>query len=819
MRCSNSLPSMMAWSVMAAGVALVTPAALAQDECTSAVTVTAGVPANFDTTTATPSADPPSDAQCAGTFLNWANSPDVWFRFVATQGGIVDFSTCQAGSYDTSMAIYRGATCATITQIACNGDGTGESGCQIYYSRVAGVSAQAGDVFYIRIGGYNAETGTGTLRVTFAPVSGACATATGECGQPHGGLGCNDPVCCAATCDFNPICCEIEWDVSCVEAAVDACGLFFYQCSGGGPVNNCATNATVVTASGSRPFNSVGATRDGPNHAAGTCQSGNEFFYNDIWWRVPVVANGTLAISTCGTTPYDNKLAVYDMGTDPASYNYNNLPTTLVGCNDDGAGGNCFLTDGVTNYASAMSVNVQAGRTYLVRMGSYNDGETGSGSISFTVPTPCQLDTPTQGEAEACGSATNNGCNAGGATESILIGATVAGTFWADGGTRDTDFYRLSVAEDTQVTVSVKSASFARVLILGGDITAAACAGITTVATGAGACPAVATACLRAGEYFIFVGPSDAAGGAIFEGIPCGSGALNEYTMRVTGTPATCPVFLANSCAQPGPNSATINNDNTTATAGLVACAVAGATGGTTVNSYARVFQAGTVGGEISCLNFGVWVAQTTATGTFVSGIPLPGKIGIYRDINGGAPTRKQLEPGDGGDLVEIFSTDFFAPGGTYKATLNFPEPLCIEDFENSNLVVILDTVNLVAGTPTVPANSGYQFRAGGNQAGPGQNTYCRLSCADGAGQYVLTESLGAFTAQWVVEMNGNFDSCSGGGTPCPADLNGDGFINGFDLGAVLAGWGTPAGDINGDGTTNGIDITSVLSAWNTACP
>ncbi len=820
MRCSNSLSSTLTWSVATLGATLLASAALAQDECATATNVTAGVPAAFDTTTATPSANPPTDAQCAGTFLAWGNSADVWFRYVATQAGIVDFSTCLAGSYDTSMAIYRGTSCNDITQIACNGDGAGESGCQQFYSRVAGVSASAGDIFYIRIGGYEGDTGTGALTVTFTAVSGACATATGECGEAHGGLGCNDPACCEAVCQFNPLCCEFAWDETCVQGAVDACGIFFYQCQPGGPANNCATNAAVVTASGTRAFSSTGATTDGPIHTAATCNSGNDFFYNDIWWRVPVAANGTLTISTCGTTPYDNKLAVYDMGTDPATYDFNTLPDTLVGCNDDGASGACFLTDGVTTYASEMSAIVQAGRTYLVRMGSYTEGEVGSGSITFTVPTPCQLDNATQSEAEACGSATNNGCNAGGETESILLGTTVAGTFWADNDTRDTDFYRLSIASDTEVTVSVKSASFAGVLILGGDVSVPECDGISIIATGSGACPATATACLQPGEYFIFVGPTQADGSGAFSGNPCGNGVFNNYSMTVTGTPATCPAFLATSCASPGPSNASINADPNTVANGLVACAVAGAAGGTTVNSFARVFAAGSVGGEINCLNFGVFCAQQTATGLFVSDLPLPGVIGIYRDINGGAPTRIQLEDGDGGDLVEIFETEFFAPGGVYKATLPFEEPLCIEDFAGSNLVVVLQLPSLLVGTDTIPANSGYQFRAGGNAAGPGQNTYCRLSCADAAGQFVLTETLGAtFTTQWVVEMNGNFSQCSGGGNDCPADLDGNGVINGFDLSAVLAGWGTPAGDTNGDGTTNGIDITTILSAWNTNCP
>ena len=63
-----------AWSAVTAAILAVPTTALAQDECTSAVTATTGVPAPFNTTTATPSANPPTDTQCTGTFLNWGNS-------------------------------------------------------------------------------------------------------------------------------------------------------------------------------------------------------------------------------------------------------------------------------------------------------------------------------------------------------------------------------------------------------------------------------------------------------------------------------------------------------------------------------------------------------------------------------------------------------------------------------------------------------------------------------------------------------------------------------------------------------------------------
>jgi hypothetical protein len=56
--------------------------------------------------------------------------------------------------------------------------------------------------------------------------------------------------------------------------------------------------------------------------------------------------------------------------------------------------------------------------------------------------------------------------------------------------------------------------------------------------------------------------------------------------------------------------------------------------------------------------------------------------------------------------------------------------------------------------------------------------------------------------------------------TPCPGDLSNDGFVDGTDLGSMLAAWGggPGAGDLNDDGTVDGIDLGILLSAWGT-CP
>ncbi|MBL9141146.1 MAG: hypothetical protein JNK53_04710 [Phycisphaerae bacterium] len=53
---------------------------------------------------------------------------------------------------------------------------------------------------------------------------------------------------------------------------------------------------------------------------------------------------------------------------------------------------------------------------------------------------------------------------------------------------------------------------------------------------------------------------------------------------------------------------------------------------------------------------------------------------------------------------------------------------------------------------------------------------------------------------------------------PCTADFNSNGVVDGADLGALLASWGTSEHDLNGDGIVSGADLGELLSQWG-ACP
>ena len=56
---------------------------------------------------------------------------------------------------------------------------------------------------------------------------------------------------------------------------------------------------------------------------------------------------------------------------------------------------------------------------------------------------------------------------------------------------------------------------------------------------------------------------------------------------------------------------------------------------------------------------------------------------------------------------------------------------------------------------------------------------------------------------------------------PCPADLNGDGTLNFFDVSAFLAAFSAqePAADFTGDGLFNFFDVSAFLSMFSAGCP
>ncbi|HMN95823.1 MAG TPA: hypothetical protein PKC43_11930 [Phycisphaerales bacterium] len=125
-------------------------------------------------------------------------------------------------------------------------------------------------------------------------------------------------------------------------------------------------------------------------------------------------------------------------------------------------------------------------------------------------------------------------------------------------------------------------------------------------------------------------------------------------------------------------------------------------------------------------------------------------------------------------------------------------------------------------------------------RAKPGSPAATSVQTAPNDGFFTPAQYRGAFGTQtnwlvgWTAAWNYGFivdpgagnavfpeaDGCDCPGTPvpCVGDLNGDGVVDGADLGLLAGGWGTAAGDLNGDGIVDGADLGILLGNWG-PCP
>jgi hypothetical protein len=83
----------------------------------------------------------------------------------------------------------------------------------------------------------------------------------------------------------------------------------------------------------------------------------------------------------------------------------------------------------------------------------------------------------------------------------------------------------------------------------------------------------------------------------------------------------------------------------------------------------------------------------------------------------------------------------------------------------------------------------------------------------DDAGRIILCAD-GTPSRLYVFAPTGGAGDGSGA-CACAADLNGDGAVDGSDLGELLAAWGTGGvADVDGSGSVDGVDLGAMLAAW-----
>jgi hypothetical protein len=182
----------------------------ANDTCEGATEAVLGANA-YDTSFAGAEWVDPDATACDGTFLDWGGSPDVYFSYTSTTDGSLTITTCDATSYDTSIAVYYGG-CADgdgSHNVTCNGDAAGDAACQQYHSVVENLPVTAGQQVLIRCGGWNGATGAGTLTLSFTGgnetaaccVAGSCAgeTTLNDC-NALAGLWSQGETCATVSC-------------------------------------------------------------------------------------------------------------------------------------------------------------------------------------------------------------------------------------------------------------------------------------------------------------------------------------------------------------------------------------------------------------------------------------------------------------------------------------------------------------------------------------------------------------------------------------------------------------------------------------------
>lgn len=359
----------------------------------------------------------------------------------------------------------------------------------------------------------------------------------------------------------------------------------------------------------------------------------------------------------------------------------------------------------------------------------------GCADLALVLCDDCCPDLASQ-EAEGCGATTNDGCFMPVPQfEQTFCGDVICGTAWADGGQRDTDWYRLSVVDtdgdgQAQITAELNSEFTATLFIVDTlcfPVTYYAAADSSLGATG------TASACVPApGTYHIIVAPGTLAGGPILLGNPCGG--TNDYVLTVDCA-EPCPVIPPpphNDCANALP---IFNGDTSIDTTGA------------------------TLDGPATCSPIGadVWYKYiATCTGTL--------KLSTCNQAG--------------------FDTILVVYDGT-----NCPADPTLELGCNDDSTPLCLALTSYLEVPVVAGQS-YLVRVGGGASATGTGTLtlaCSPACVwDLNGNGIvngidLAILLGSWTGTAVY-------------APCPrfaaADLNQDCKINGLDLALLLGAWG-----------------------------
>ncbi|MCP4759671.1 MAG: hypothetical protein GY894_08365 [Planctomycetes bacterium] len=112
-------------------------------------------------------------------------------------------------------------------------------------------------------------------------------------------------------------------------------------------------------------FSTLNATTDGDPHT--DCDFDGQT-YHDIWYSYTACGDGPLLVSTCDAADYDTDLVLYE----------GSCQGGMIACNDD--------ADGCSGYTSEVSVDVTEGDVVIIRLGGWDEGDMGTGTLTIAGP-------------------------------------------------------------------------------------------------------------------------------------------------------------------------------------------------------------------------------------------------------------------------------------------------------------------------------------------------------------------------------------------------------------------------------------------------
>lgn len=291
---------------------------------------------------------------------------------------------------------------------------------------------------------------------------------------------------------------------------------YSYTSTSSAPANDNCAGATTIT-HGATCTPTTGNVAFATQSQAGCSGTAND----DVWFKFTATSTSAI-VTVAGSTDFDGVFEVFS-GTCGA--------LTSLGCIDNTLEG---------DIETSSFNNLVIGQVYHIRVYDWYSAVPASTTFTICVEQfiQCTLTAPAGSipETETCGQDLNGGCNATvPAYQPISCGQTVAGSAWATGGNRDTDWYQFTLSTPGTVTWTAE-AEFPFLLFL---VDISNCASPGVIASNSfPACQSgtISFNIATAGTYAAFISPS------VFEGYACATN--NDYFATLT-LPSETPTITA----------------------------------------------------------------------------------------------------------------------------------------------------------------------------------------------------------------------------------------------------------------------------------